>query len=177
MQNAANEWTRFANLTFHFTTDKPTDIRVGFEQGNGSWSYIGKMCREIAEPKLTMNFGWLTDASTDDQVRSVVLHEFGHAIGMIHEHQNPEHAIQWNKDAVRRDLSGPPNNWNEQKIETNMFKHYEDNEIVGTPVDAASIMMYPIPKSWTLDNFSAGFNGQLSDVDKGLARDVYPGRR
>ena len=39
-------------------------------------------------------------------------HEFGHLLGMIHEHQNPSsNPIQWNKQAVVKALSGPPNNW------------------------------------------------------------------
>ncbi|WP_437321271.1 matrixin family metalloprotease [Sorangium sp. So ce385] len=41
-----------------------------------------------------MNFGWLTLESTQADVESVVLHEFGHALGLIHEHQHPENGIK-----------------------------------------------------------------------------------
>ena len=92
-----------------------------------------------------MNYGWLTDESTDDQVRRVVLHEFGHALGLIHEHQNPNRAIQWNRDAVIQDLQGPPNNWDLETIENNMFRKYDPASVHSSPVDAQSIMMYPIP--------------------------------
>jgi hypothetical protein len=103
----------------------------------------------------------------------VVLHEFGHAIGLIHEHQNPKGGVNWNKAAVKHDLSGPPNNWDDATIESNMFRFYPQTDVVVTDVDSASIMMYLIPRAWTLDGFSAGLNGELSVNDKALIRSVY----
>jgi hypothetical protein len=35
-------------------------------------------------------------------------------------------------------------------------------------------MMYPIPKSWTLDGSSAALNADLSDTDKIFIRKQYP---
>ena len=121
-----------------------------------------------------MNFGWLTANSTDDELRRVVLHEFGHALGLIHEHQNPNRAIKWNRAAVIADLSGPPNNWDEATIDNNMFKKYDSASLTSTPTDATSIMMYPIPAAWTLDGFSAGLNSGLSGIDKEFIRLAYP---
>jgi serralysin len=174
VKRTAEQWTKsgMANLTLDFQNQGPTDIRIAFQQGNGSWSYLGTVCRQIPEPQPTMNYGWLTPASTDDVLERVVLHEFGHALGLIHEHQNPKGAINWNKPAVIRDLSGPPNNWDLPTIENNMFRKYTD--VTATNVDSTSIMMYPIPKAWTLDGFSAGLNSRLSQDDKDLIRSVYP---
>ena len=121
-----------------------------------------------------MNYGWLTPGSPDEELRRVVLHEFGHALGLIHEHQNPNKPIAWNKDAVIRDLSGPPNRWDTATIFNNMFKTYQPKQVIGTDVDPTSIMMYPIPLAWTTDGTSAGLNGELSDIDKKLVRDAYP---
>jgi hypothetical protein len=172
---AALTWTGpgLANLQLRFVDNGPTDIRIAFQQGAGSWSYIGTMCRDIPEPEPTMNFGWLTPQSDDITLQSVVLHEFGHALGLIHEHQNPNHRIDWDRAAVIQDLSGPPNNWDEATIETNMFKAYDPTQVAGTAVDPLSIMMYPIPASWTRDGFSAGFNPALSDNDKRLIAEQY----
>jgi hypothetical protein len=55
-----------------------------------------------------------------------------------------------------------------------MFKKYQPDEVTATDVDPTSIMMYPIPKAWTLDGFSAGLNAALSQHDKDLIRSVYP---
>jgi serralysin len=177
VQTVAEEWTApgMANLTLDFRSDGPTDIRIAFQQGNGSWSYLGTMCRQIVpDSEPTMNYGWLTPESTDDELRRVVLHEFGHALGMIHEHQNPNGGIQWNKDAVRRDLSRSPNKWNAAAIENNMFKFYPKTDLIASDIDPNSIMMYPIPLSWTMDGFSAELNGDLSETDRDLIRSVYP---
>lgn len=172
----AQEWTKpgLANLTLDFrknTTD--TMIRISFRYA-GSWSVLGKTCLRITDKtQPTMNYGWLTPASSEDEVRRVVLHEFGHALGLIHEHQNPKNAIQWDRDAVIQDLSGPPNNWTLPVIESNMFHQYSQAEVQGTPVDQDSIMMYPIPKTWTTNGFSAGLNSQLSAQDRELIHKVY----
>jgi serralysin len=172
VKKVALEWTQLANLTLDFRTSGDTNIRIAFEQGNGSWSYLGTMCRRIPQNEPTMNYGWLTPTANEEELRRVVLHEFGHALGLIHEHQNPQGGIKWNKDAVKRDLSNPPNNWDDGTIENNMFKKYTD--VTATKVDSKSIMMYPIPKSWTLNGFSAQMNGELSQQDKDLIKQVYP---
>jgi len=174
VRKVSEEWTDISSLTFNFINDGPADIRISFAQDNRSWSYLGTDCRLILEPAATMNFGWLNAESTDDVLRAVVLHEFGHAIGMIHEHQNPKGAIAWNKDAVRHDLSGPPNNWDDATIDNAMFKAYPPEVVTGTEVDAKSIMMYPIPISWTTDGTTAGFNKELSYTDKQFIAAVYP---
>jgi len=121
-----------------------------------------------------MNYGWLTPDSQDDEIRRVVLHEFGHALGLIHEHQNPMRPIKWNDAAVIRDLSQPPNSWDIDTIRHNVLNRYDPDTVVTTPVDKESIMLYPIPKAWTLDGFSSGLNSVLSKVDKEFILFCYP---
>jgi serralysin len=164
--------TQLANLRFAWLEPPNTDIRISFANP-GSWSVIGTTCRNVPPDQATMNFGWLTPGVTDEEARRVILHEFGHALGLVHEHQNPVGQIHWNKDAVIADLSGPPNNWDRDTIEHNMFEAYPRNEIAGTTLDSTSIMMYPIPKSWTLDGTSAGLNTDLSQTDRTFIKQQY----
>lgn len=35
-------------------------------------------------------------------------HEFGHALGLAHEHQNPAGGIEWNEEVILRNLMGRP---------------------------------------------------------------------
>ena len=179
VQAVAEQWTGpgMANVRFVFVDDADTgdaDIRIAFAQGDGSWSYLGTMCQQIPASEQTMNYGWLTPDSDDDEVHRVVAHEFGHALGLIHEHQNPDKPISWNREAVIADLSGPPNNWDPETIENNIFKRYEPTEVTTTPTDRDSIMMYPIPASWTTDGFSVGLNTGLSTTDKTFIAGAYP---
>jgi serralysin len=175
VREVAERWTApgMADLTIQWVDSAPSEIRIAFMQGDGSWSYLGTQCQGIPEPEPTMNYGWLTPDSPDDELQRVVLHEFGHALGLIHEHQNPAGGIQWNEPAVIADLSGPPNNWDEGQIRGNVLDHYRPDTVTATPVDADSIMMYPIPASWTLDGFSADMNADLSPQDVEFIAEVY----
>jgi serralysin len=176
VRGVAQRWTapELANLELRFVDSGPAEIRIAFKQGKGSWSYLGTFCRQIPEGDPTMNYGWLTPDSDDDELQRVVLHEFGHALGLIHEHQNPKGGIEWNEPAVKADLSGPPNNWDDETIRRNVLDQYPKREVTATRVDSDSIMMYPIPKAWTLDGFSADLNGDLSDQDVQFIHKAYP---
>ncbi|MEO5891959.1 MAG: M12 family metallopeptidase [Ferruginibacter sp.] len=177
VKNVALQWVEpgMANLTFDFRNNtNNTSIRISF-QNPGSWSVLGTTCKKItnlAQP--TMNFGWLTKDSTDAEIERVVLHEFGHALGLTHEHMNPGGHINWNRDQVIKDLSGPPNSWSIQQIENNMFRTFEKNETNFTSLDKDSIMMYPLPAKWTTDGFTVGLNSELSEVDKTFIQEQYP---
>ena len=163
-----------ANLSMKFVDTGDADVRVAFQQGDGSWSYLGTMCQQIPVAEPTMNYGWLEPDSDDEELRRVVLHEFGHAVGLIHEHQNPNRPIAWNRAAVIADLSGPPNNWDERPSRTTSSSVTTRLSSSSTPVDPDSIMMYPIPAAWTTDGFSAALNRALSETDKNFIRDAYP---
>jgi serralysin len=171
----AEEWVgpQMANLSLLFEEPGPGTIRIAFAPGSGSWSYLGTMALQIPAEQATMNYGWLRPDSPDDELRRVVLHEFGHALGLIHEHQNPNRAIEWNRAAVVEDLSGPPNFWDEETIERNIFHRYDPGQLLSTPTDPTSIMMYPIPAAWTTDGFSIGLNGDLSETDIAFIREAY----
>jgi serralysin len=164
-----------ANLTFSFVPNsQEAMIRISF-QHPGSWSVLGTSCEQITDKsRPTMNFGWFDSSTDDEEVRRTVLHEFGHAIGLIHEHQNPQGGIPWNRQAVTDDLQGPPNHWDLDTIEFNMFHKFKPNQVSATTVDPDSIMMYPIPPHWTENGFSAGLNTDLSAKDIELVKKAYP---
>ncbi|MBL8892487.1 MAG: pre-peptidase C-terminal domain-containing protein [Planctomycetaceae bacterium] len=162
------EWTEHANLRFEFSNSPSAQVRIAFED-DGAWSYVGTDSLGIPSNQPTMNFGWV------DQ--GVVLHEFGHMLGMIHEHQNPaSNPIQWNKPVVNAALGGPPNNWDQATIDHNMYAKYDVSQLNGSNFDRDSVMLYSFPANWTLNGFQSDPNETLSPVDKEFARRVYPGR-
>jgi serralysin len=173
VKQAAAGWLDYANLRFVWTQAPPDDVRISFSTG-GSWSLIGKDAADAPAGAATMNFGWLTTTTDATEVRRVVLHEFGHALGCIHEHQSPAGGIHWNKDAVYAYYMGDPNKWTKEDVDRNIFQPYSEDLTVHTEMDPSSIMMYPIDPSFTTDGFSVGWNTQLSPTDISFIREMYP---
>ena len=117
----AKEWENYANLTLEFGNQgSAADIRISFAQ-SGSWSYLGTDAKTISSNQPTMNYGWLTPQAEEHEYRRVVLHECGHAIGAIHEHQNPAGGIPWDKEAVYARFGGPPSNWSRAQVDQNLL--------------------------------------------------------
>ena len=172
VRQAAEQWMDYADLRFYFVDDSDADIRISFGQ-RGSWSYVGTDCRSIPANQPTMNYGWLTPDSTEDEVSRVVLHEFGHALGCIHEHQNPTGGIKWNKPVVYAYFAGPPNHWSKEQVDHNLFEKYDEDLTVFSGLDPRSIMMYPIDKRFTVDGFEVRLNTDLSETDKRFIRELY----
>lgn len=164
----AGWWTEHANLSFEFDEAPDAEIRIAFDSSDGAWSYIGTDATQIPRNQPTMNLGFL-DGGT-------AAHEFGHAIGLAHEHQNPAGGIEWNEEAVIRDLSGPPNNWDEGTIRRNVLNKYSVDQIRGTRFDRSSIMLYFFPDSWVRNGPGTPANEVLSDLDQAFiaSAEAYP---
>ena len=169
----ADVWTQHSNIAFDFGSDPDAEIRISF-QDSGSWSWIGTQCLSIAKNQPTMNFGWLTSTTDDDEYSRVVTHEFGHAMGCIHEHQNPVAGIPWNKPVVYGYYEGPPNNWTKQEVDTNLFDRYSTTLTQFSTFDPDSIMEYPIPAQFTNNQLVIGMNRVLSAMDKSFIAGQYP---
>jgi hypothetical protein len=141
-QEMAKEWLDYADIQFQYIDTMDGAIRISFGYDAGSWSYIGTECLSIAADKPTMNFGWLEDNTADSEWRRVVVHEFGHALGCVHEHNSPAGGIQWNKPVVYQYYEGPPNNWSKEDVDNNLFATYDADKTQFTALDPNSIMMY-----------------------------------
>ncbi len=165
-------WETYANVKFDFGATENPDILVGFKQDGTSWSYVGNNCRLMAaKGETSMNFGWFTDKSEEDEFKRTTLHEFGHALGLLHEHQNPSGHIQWNKPVVRNYYSNQ--GWSMDQIDKQIFNKYSVT-LSNHNYDAKSIMHYPIPANFTLDNYAVNWNRDLSPGDITLIAELYP---
>jgi serralysin len=182
VREAAREWMRYANVTFAFRNEPDAGaIRVAFSPPGVCSSFVGTACEVIARSKATLCLGASlvpAPGQSEEEARErffgYALHEFGHALGLIHEHQQPASGIQWDRDAVIAALSGPPNNWSLEVIERNVFQQIEVSMANHTVFDPDSIMVYPIPAAWTLDGYSVKANRRLSALDKQFIAAQYP---
>lgn len=167
VKEIAEEWLKYANLKFKWDVPQDkSDVRISFRESMGSWSYVGTDSLFINRAQPTMNFGWLD--------KSTVLHEFGHMIGLLHEHQNPAGGIKWNVDKVIKALSGPPNNWDEGTIRHNVLNQATTDSANGTEFDPSSIMLYYFPDEWVEGGKGTNRNVDISETDKKYIAELYP---
>jgi len=173
VEQFARQWSQHANLTFDFGAHDDADIRISFREKGSSWSYIGLYAHTIPAGDPTMNFGWLEPSTDDTEYSRVVLHEFGHAIGAIHEHQHPLAKIPWDVQAVYAYYMRTQG-WSKADVDRNLFQRYSVGETNFSEFDPNSIMLYAIPDSLTIGTWSTGWNTVLSDTDKAFVGTIYP---
>lgn len=183
--DATRPWTDAANIHFDFgdpsqgfrewsTADSAYhgDIRIAFDGGleGGYWSMVGRdsINTALRRPNMaSMNFDGF-NLGLPWNWQAVVLHEFGHALGFEHEHQNPastcEQEYRWDDDPgyiptrdsrnqLIRDpqgrnpgiytvLGGPPNSWSRAQVDFNMRRFANTADLAFTSFDGDSIMKY-----------------------------------
>ena len=91
---------------------------------------------------------------------TTILHEFGHAIGLSHEHFNPACQKDLKTDAIIAYLMGPPNNWSKEQARFNIDAQYyatilgqqagplESKLITSSTTDQSSVMLYVFPSNY-----------------------------
>jgi hypothetical protein len=189
---AASEWTKHANLDFDAgdpanptscSKDDRSEIRIGYGY-KGYWSLLGQTSVDfsvVGPGEQSMNFGgWSYRPPAPAELQRVVQHEFGHAIGLQHEHQNPAGGCdsEFNWNALYPMLAGPPNFWDKKTVDNNLRAIPDSRLIERSEHDRLSIMHY----SFRPDFFNGGaasscyvqVNFQISQKDIEGVKAAYP---
>jgi len=120
-----NAKPRFLNVSFKYLTDEDPElahIRVAFVSNQGSWSSLGNDALKVDQDTATMNLSWLSDGN--------ILHQFGHALGFLHENKYSSTQIPWDKPEVFAAFNGPPHYWNKLEVEKNVFTIFNQNQFL-----------------------------------------------
>lgn len=207
IEAAAKEWTKHSpDFRFDFRnpdnsfrrwsrndSEKRADIRISFSDDPreaGYWSYPGAVASGVSANQPTMNYTGFTRELTrfyrgrnsaswlKSYARSTILHEFGHALGLSHEHYHSDCQAQLkfekdpgykatldrngrfvpdqagNSPGAILAFSGPPNRWSEWKsLNALNWDAYKKN----LPVNAAIVSSVGIDQAsvmlYTLEDF------------------------
>ena len=151
----ASTWIAHTNLTIasggpngRTCADKDaSEVRIGFSEP-GYWSYIG---HDSVNPQLvsnnlaSMNFeGFDTNPPAEPRFSGVILHEWGHALGLHHEHQSPasgcDAEYNWQKLYAYYKNNF---NWDQKMVDDNVRQLMADRSAYDwSYVDSSSIMIY-----------------------------------
>jgi Astacin (Peptidase family M12A) len=152
------------------------EVRIGFLDGDGSWSYVGRDVLKQPVTERTMSFGW--DLTT--QWGGVTaIHEIGHTLGMPHEHQSPFSGIVWNEEAVYASFGAPPNSWPHDQVLSNVIRKLSPAQVEGSEWDPESVMEYPFEAGLieAPDAHKGGIAAPdgISELDVKWMKTWYPG--
>lgn len=168
-RRAASVWlTGELGTRMAFRFDVPRNqaqITINFNTFGRNNSIVGRESAKYAQSQETMNLADLVD--------HIIQHEFGHAIGLQHEHQHPSVGIEWNKPAVIADMA--KQGWTPDMVQRNIFERYSANYtcIGDQTFNPDLLMLYPIPRRWTVNQFSSGTNAAISDRDRRCVEGLY----
>jgi hypothetical protein len=179
VETIAKTWEEHGNFNFQFGNFADSEIRLTFQHQTlpGYWSLLGTAARDFPnQATMSLTNGW-DDNFMDTEitrVRRTVLHEFGHALGLVHEHQSPPAGIPWDEPKVIAWYQANQN-WDEAETRQQVLDRYTDEPwIAYTEHDPDSIMQYPVEQELTIGDFAIGWNDDLSETDKAAIGLLYP---
>lgn len=166
-----NKWAPHVNLKFEFTNEPNADVRIaGSSTEHSGGSRVGRNSKNppTDEPSMRLGFAGGLGKKTAAQV----LHEFGHALGLKHEHQHPNRTLDFNKENVYKhyESSGKPRSDGDSQV----LNQFDPDKTYASEYDQRSIMHYPLPGTFFLNNTPTPENDELSATDIQFISKLYP---
>jgi hypothetical protein len=159
-------------------------IRIGFDEP-GYFSALGIAGLYLTEwNKKTMNLSGY-DKLSPAEIKAggkagTIRHEFGHALGLDHEHQSPRSVCEkdFNWERIYEEASKGPEPWTKEMVDNN-FRVVLDPDAIATKYDPKSVMKYSFPAEWFVNGeqskcFTGPPNDDISKFDRAILGYMYP---
>ncbi|MFJ2715151.1 M12 family metallopeptidase [Pseudomonas sp. NPDC087346] len=162
------EWEPLVNLTFKFVEGNDGIIKIQTNARSNA-SHIGTDALLYGPGEPTM---FIANQPSNPEFRASVLHEFGHVLGLHHEHLHPDADIPWNRKKVYEVYASK---WGMSKelVDLNIFTPISEHVMVGK-YDQDSVMHYPVEKELTDGKLEVSLNSNISSEDKRIIQILYP---
>lgn len=179
-ENCIKVWAAYANLNFKKVDGNDFDVSVALlpctnGAAHGS-SHVGRECLYFKNSNDAAVKVYVVGAS-DKDFRRVVLHEWGHVLGLLDEVMNPKCPLTWIESEIVKGYQEIGYSLSDaQDLYDMEYGHavYYPSEIASYGWDPTSIMMYPIEKNWNEEKQSYGVVYNLSNKDKEVISKLYP---
>lgn len=173
-KTSINKWAPHVNLTFEFTQSPDADIRIAADNNSyGGSSTVGVNAKKVPAQKPTMVIGFAHGLVT--KTSQTIAHEFGHALGLKHEHQHPYRTLEFNAENVyqEHDRYKQPR----KEADDQILKKFDPRQVYSSQYDPRSIMHYSMPGEYFTNGMPTSENYELSETDKQFIRALYPKNR
>ena len=174
IETLAHRWTVRAAIRFIFLPGVTTtgDLRISTTE-HSPWGYEGAWARTVAAGAPTISLP-RESAGHENFFRKSVLKMFGHALGLIQEHQSPNARIPWDREALYRYYTGAPYHWNREQVDEWWLRRYAfTSPPPYRPFDERSVMLHEIPAEF-VGGHGIGGASELSESDVAFVAELYP---
>lgn len=186
VEKYAHVWEHYANIKFQFVDDKDDAmirIKVSSDKkgiggqtiGYGDGGGLGKNLLTVPEREFNMELYGFDATTSEEEFSEIVIHEFGHALGLVHEHRHWGANID--QDIYFKYLMRTYG-WSLKQAK-DQASIYDDAAramygLETTAYDKYSIMHYDVPKECTKNKLPIRSSNKLSQRDKAFIATVYP---
>jgi hypothetical protein len=171
----ARTWSLYGNIELDFgegnsirgcVNGDGSDVRITLEQSR-AWSYIGTDSLKALDGRPTLSIPAKNFTSPNGSLDRVILHEFGHMLGLLHTYQHPAFC----REELDIDFLAERNGWSRETIDQ-VFKRSQGGAALVGGYDAASIMQFDLPAKAFLTGMESKCYQDLRDRQDLSAMDI-----
>lgn len=165
------KWAPHINLCIQFTDRPDGHIRIKADNNIiGGYSDIGKDSASDEEASMVVGFRDGLNAFAG----GTITHEFGHALGLRHEHQHPDTNLDFNPKLIHERAVKSIPDVTLEEVKVNVIGKLPRDTVITSPYDRNSIMHYKFSKEELNGGEPVPEINELSEKDIKFISSLYP---